>query len=68
MGDSIFRVPEGERGQTVAYVADARRQKILGLAVRWRSADPSVAAVDSLGNVTGTAPAGRPSPPRTRAW
>ncbi len=56
VGDSIFRVPEGERGQAVAYVADARRQKILGLAVRWRSADPSVAAMDSLGNVTGTAP------------
>ena len=56
VGDSIFRVPEGERGQTVGYVADARRQKILGLAVRWRSADASVAAVDSLGSVTGTAP------------
>jgi hypothetical protein len=56
VGDSIFRVPEGERGQAVAYVADARRQKILGLAVRWRSADPSVAAVDSLGNVAGIAP------------
>jgi hypothetical protein len=56
VGDSTFRVPEGERGQAVAYVADARRQKILGLAVRWRSADPSVAVVDSVGNVTGTAP------------
>jgi hypothetical protein len=56
VGDSIFRVPEGERSQAVGYVADARRQKILGLAVRWRSADPSVAAVDSVGNVTGTAP------------
>ena len=56
VGDSIFRVPEGERGQAVGYVADARRQKILGRAVRWRSADPSVAAVDSVGNVTGTAP------------
>jgi hypothetical protein len=56
VGDSIVRVPEGERGQVVAYVADARRQKILGLPVRWRSADPSVAAVDSIGNVTGTAP------------
>ena len=56
VGDSILRVPEGERGQVVGYVADARRQKILGLAVRWRSADPSVAAVDSTGNVTGTAP------------
>jgi hypothetical protein len=56
VGDSIIRVPEGERGQVVAYVADSRRQKILGLAVRWRSADPSVAAVDSVGNATGTAP------------
>jgi adhesin/invasin len=56
VGDSVFRVPEGDRGKAVAYVADARRQKILGLVVRWRSADPSVAAVDSLGNVTGTAP------------
>jgi hypothetical protein len=56
VGDSTFRVPEGERGQAVGYVADARRQKILGLAVRWRSADPSVAAVDSVGNVMGTAP------------
>ena len=56
VGDSIFRVPEGERGNAVAYVADARRQKILGLVVRWRSADPSVAAVDSVGNVMGTAP------------
>jgi len=56
VGDSVLRVPEGDRGQAVAYVADGRRQKILGLAVRWRSADPSVAAVDSVGNVTGTAP------------
>ncbi len=56
VGDSIIRVPEGERGQVVGYVADARRQKILGLTVRWRSADPSIAAVDSVGNVTGTAP------------
>ncbi|HJR16650.1 MAG TPA: Ig-like domain-containing protein [Gemmatimonadales bacterium] len=58
VGDSILRVPEGERMQAVAYVADARRQKIIGLPVRWRSGDPSIAAVDSTGNVTGTA-AGR---------
>jgi Big-like domain-containing protein len=56
VGDTVLRVPEGERDKAVAYVADGRRQKILGLAVRWRSADPSIAAVDSLGNVTGTAP------------
>ncbi len=56
VGDSTFRVPEGDRGQAVAYVADGRRHKIIGLPVRWRSADPSVAAIDSLGNVSGTAP------------
>lgn len=55
VGDSLLRVPEGERGQAVAYVADARRQRVLGLRARWRSADPSVAAVDSVGNVTGMA-------------
>ena len=55
VGDSTLRVPEGERGQAVAYVADARRQRILGLRAKWRSADPSIAAVDSTGNVVGTA-------------
>ena len=55
VGDSILRVPEGERAQAVAYVADARRHRILGLRARWRSADPSLAAVDSVGNATGTA-------------
>ena len=55
VGDSILRLPEGERGLAVAFVADARRQRIFGLKVRWRSADPSIAAVDSSGNVSGTA-------------
>ena len=55
VGDSSLRVPEGERGQAVAYVADARRQRILGLKAKWRSADPSVATVDSVGNVVGMA-------------
>ncbi len=55
VGDSILRVPEGERGQALAFVADARRKRILGLKVKWRSADPSIAAVDSAGNVSGTA-------------
>ena len=58
VGDSILRVPEGEPSLAVAYVADARKQRILGLRAKWRSADPSVAAVDSIGNVTGTS-AGR---------
>ena len=55
VGDSVLRVPEGERGLAVAYVADARRQRILGLRAKWRSADPAIAAVDSVGNVTGMA-------------
>jgi len=55
VGDSILRLPEGERGLAVAFVADARRQRIFGFKVRWRSADPSIAVVDSSGNVSGTA-------------
>jgi adhesin/invasin len=54
--DSVFRVPEGERGQTGARVVDARGQEIPGLTARWHSANPSIAAIDSLGNVSGTAP------------
>jgi Big-like domain-containing protein len=56
VGDSMFRVPEGERGRTVAQVADARGHEIAGLSAKWRSVDPSIAAVDSLGNATGVAP------------
>ena len=55
VGDSILRVPEGERGLGVAYVADARKQRILGLRAKWRSDDPTIAAVDSVGNITGAA-------------
>jgi hypothetical protein len=54
--DSVFRIPEGERGQTVARVVDARGEEIPGLLARWHSANASIAAIDSLGNVSGTAP------------
>ena len=54
--DSAFRVPEGERGRATAHVVDARGHEISGLAPRWRSADASIATVDSLGNTTGIAP------------
>jgi hypothetical protein len=54
--DSAFRVPEGERGRSIAHVVDARGHEIPGLVLRWRSADASIAAVDSLGNTTGIAP------------
>jgi len=56
VGDSLFRVPEGGRKRTVAQVVDARGNRVLGFVAKWRSADGSVAAVDSLGNATGMAP------------
>lgn len=56
VADSVFRLPEGERGQTLARVVDARGYEIPGLLARWHSANPSVAAIDSLGTVSGTAP------------
>lgn len=55
-GDSVFRVPEGERARAVAQVVDGRGHEIPGLGARWRSSDASVAAIDSLGNTTGIAP------------
>jgi hypothetical protein len=56
VSDSAVRVPEGERGRTTAHVVDARGHEISGLTARWRSADVSIATVDSLGNTTGIAP------------
>jgi Bacterial Ig-like domain (group 1) len=55
-GDSVFRVPEGDRANTTAHVVDARGHEIVGSAARWGSADPAVATVDSLGNAAGIAP------------
>jgi hypothetical protein len=55
-GDSLFRAAEGSRGRTAAHVVDVRGHEIDGYATRWRSADPSIAAVDSFGNVTAVAP------------
>jgi hypothetical protein len=56
MRDVVVRVAEGERGQTSAYVVDARGEEIPGLMVRWHSANSAIAGMDSLGNVSGTAP------------
>jgi Big-like domain-containing protein len=55
-GDSLFRIAEGEHARTTAQVVDARGHEIPGVSARWRSVDPSIAAVDSLGNVSGFAP------------
>ena len=55
-GDTILRMPEGDQGKTEAQLVDARGNEIRGAAVRWRSADPSIASVDSMGNAAGVAP------------
>jgi hypothetical protein len=55
-GDSLFRLAEGARGKTSAHMVDARGAGVPGPAARWRSADPSIATVDSLGNAAGIAP------------
>ena len=55
-GDTIVRMPEGDEGKVAANLVDARGNGILGATVRWRSADPSVASVDSLGNAVAVAP------------
>ena len=54
-GDSAFVVPEADRRALRARVRDARGYAIVGLPVRWRIADSSVADVDSAGIVTGRA-------------
>jgi hypothetical protein len=51
-GDSLVRLPEGGTTRIVARVVDARRHPIPGQSVAWRSADPSVAAIDSLARLT----------------
>jgi hypothetical protein len=56
VGDTLVRVAEGGRSKTTAQVVDARGHEIPGFVSRWRSADPSIAAVDSLGNLTAIAP------------
>jgi adhesin/invasin len=58
VGDSVFRIPEGERGKTLAHLVDARGNQIPGPMAKWRPENPSIATVDSLGNALGVA-AGR---------
>jgi Big-like domain-containing protein len=55
-GDSLLRVPEGGRGKAAARMVDRRGYEIGGYVARWRSADGSIATVDSLGNATAVAP------------
>ncbi|HET6836994.1 MAG TPA: Ig-like domain-containing protein, partial [Gemmatimonadales bacterium] len=55
-GDSLLRIPEGERNDAKAHLVDSRGYPINGSSPRWQSADPSIASVDSLGQATGMAP------------
>ena len=51
-GDSVLRLPEDTVLRLVARVVDARQHAISGQTIVWRSADPSVAAVDTAARVT----------------
>jgi adhesin/invasin len=50
--DSLLRLPEDTTLRLVARVVDARQHAVPGQAIAWRSADPSVAAVDSAARVS----------------
>jgi adhesin/invasin len=51
-GDSLLRLPEDTVLRLVARLVDARQHAIAGQAIAWRSADPSVVAVDSAARVS----------------
>lgn len=51
-GDTLPRLAEGSATRLVARVVDARRHPVPGQSVTWRSADPSVAAIDSAARLT----------------
>ncbi|MGH7535486.1 MAG: Ig-like domain-containing protein, partial [Gemmatimonadales bacterium] len=55
VGDTVLRVSEGGGQPAAAVLTDARSHEIGGRALVWRTADPSVAQVDSLGQVAGIA-------------
>ncbi|MGH7630011.1 MAG: hypothetical protein ACREOF_11660, partial [Gemmatimonadales bacterium] len=55
-GDTVLRLPEGERVRATAQVLDARGHEIVGLAPGWHSADLGIAAVDGTGEITGVTP------------
>jgi hypothetical protein len=54
--DTLFRIAEGDRGKAYAHLVDARGHEIAGSSPTWRSADPSIASVDSLGYAIAVAP------------
>ena len=55
-GDTLVRLPEGDRVQLDAGALDARGFRVRGLAPAWSSSDSSIAAVDSAGRLVARAP------------
>ncbi len=55
-GDSAVRIRQGDTSQFAAIALDARGHRIAALSPIWRSADPAVATVDSLGTAIGREP------------
>ncbi len=56
MGDSLLRLPEGERGRLPASVVDARGTRIADASIAWRTSDAAVVAVDSMNQALGMTP------------
>jgi hypothetical protein len=54
--DSLFRLPERGQGRPGGHLVDVRGHEIKGSMTRWRSADPSIATIDSTGVAVGVAP------------
>lgn len=52
LGDSLLRLPEDTTLRLIARVVDARGHPVPGQTITWRSADPSIAAVDSAARLT----------------
>ncbi len=55
-GDTLIRLPEGDRVPMVAAALDARGFRVRHHAPTWLSSDPGIAAVDSAGLVEARAP------------
>ena len=55
-GDSLIRMRQGDTSQFAAIALDSRGHRIAQVSPAWRSADPKVATVDSLGTAIGREP------------
>jgi hypothetical protein len=55
-GDTLVRLRQGDTSQFAAIALDSRGHRIAQVSPIWRSADPNVATVDSLGTAIGREP------------